>query len=504
MISNSLNHILSAYLNLRHRRIGKMYDEASLLQTKWFHKLIYKGRQTQYGKSNNFDQINSFIDFQALCPLQDYNSIKSEIFKMMHGEPDILWPGQVHYFAKSSGTTEESSKYIPVSREMIYYNFRSCGWDATACIYDQCPEANIAGKKNLLMAGSLSRFEANPKVQIGDVSAIMIEHLPSFTKFWYTPEFDIALMDNWEEKIKLMAAIISKEDVNLFGGVPTWTLVLFREMLRLTGKQNILEIWPNAKIYTHGGVGFEPYREEFKRLLPSPDFKYQETYNASEGYFAAQDNFGSEDLLLMVDNGIFYEFIPCDHPDQKSILLEDVALFTHYELVITTVAGLWRYRLGDTIYFTSKAPYKIRISGRTNQFINVFGEEVMIGDTDKAIAIATKKTACDIKEYTVAPIFMDTDTKGGHEWLVEFKKQPKCIDQFEKILDHTLQEINGDYQAKRFKDMALENLVVNVVPTGGFDKWLKRKGKFGNQHKVPRLSNERKHLEELKQILKDL
>jgi len=421
----------------------------------------------------------------------------------MDGHDNLIWPGSIDYFSKSSGTTEEKSKYLPVSKDLISQNLRASGWDATSCIYNHQAGANILGKKNLLMGGSLKKL-SNGK-QIGDVSAIMVDNLPQFSKQFYAPDFKIALMDNWEEKIELMAQQLIHEDMYLIGGVPTWVVVLFRRLLELSGAADICELWPGLKLYAHGGVGFEPYIEQFNEFLPCPDLDYMEVYNASEGYFGVQDDLNNDDLLLLTGNGIFYEFIAdrnIDLPNPETISLKDVSIDCNYEMVISSVAGLWRYRLGDMIRFTSKNPYRFKIAGRTKQYINTFGEEVMISDTDKAISLACLKVNAQVNEYTVAPVFMDATRKGGHEWIIEFEKEPLDIDLFQKILDDCLQEVNSDYQAKRYKDMALENLKIHKAPQGIFEEWLRKKGKLGGQNKVPRLSPKRTFIEEIKELIR--
>ncbi len=503
LLKKSINASLKTYLSYRFSRIESIRNEALGLQNQIFEYLLNKGKNTLYGRLNGFDKIKSKTDFAKICPLSTYNEIKPFIFQCMDGNKNVLWPGYTNYFSKSSGTTEEQSKYLPVTKELLYQNLRSGGWDATSMLYHYRPESNLPAHKNLLMGGTIGRWPTNPETLVGDVSAIMINELPRVSKNWYAPDFSIALMKDFEKKMNLMSQALIKEDLFLLAGVPTWTVVLFEKMLQLTGKEHILEIWPNAKVYFHGGVGFDPYRKQFKSYLPAKDFDFFEVFNASEGYFGFQDLPGNEDMLLLFGNGIYYEFISTEdsqHENPEVLQLKDVELGKNYELVISTVAGLWRYRLGDTIRFSSLNPYRFKVTGRTKQFINVFGEEVMIGDTEKALAEVCLNLNVDVKDYTVAPIFMEKEKKGGHEWVIEFVKEPDDIDLFQKMLDNSLQQINSDYQAKRFNDMALENLKVNIVPFGSFENWLKAKGKLGGQNKVPRLSSERKYIEEIKAL----
>jgi len=490
-------------MGYRYSRILRIRKEAASINEHQLGELLKKAQGTLYGRNHSFNRISNYNDYVKACPLTEYNSVKNVFREVMDGHDNLIWPGSIDYFSKSSGTTEEKSKYLPVSKDLIFQNLRACGWDGTSVIYNHQADANIFGKKNLLMGGSLKKLP-NGK-QLGDISAIMVDNLPEFTKRFYAPDIKISLMDDWEEKIELMAQQLVHEEMYLIGGVPTWVVVLFRRLLELSGANNICELWPDLKLYAHGGVGFDPYINQFKEFLPSPNVDYMEIYNASEGYFGMQDDFNNEDLLLLTGNGIFYEFIEDQNinvQNPETISLQDISLNTNYEIVISTVAGLWRYRLGDTIRFTSKDPYRFKITGRTKQFINTFGEEVMISDTDKAISLACNRVNARVNDYTVAPVFMQTNTKGGHEWIIEFEKEPTDMVLFQKILDDCLQEVNSDYQAKRYKDMALENLKIHKAPQGVFESWLRKKGKLGGQNKIPRLSPQRNILEEIKQLIK--
>jgi hypothetical protein len=494
------NKLFRFYLRQRMRRIRRFMTQPHQAQRAILERLLLTASDTEWGKMFNYKNIRSPRQFAKRVPVQDYESLKPFIDRMMHGEKDVLWNGRVQFFSKSSGTTSAKSKFIPVSSQ----NLRQCHirgtWDTMSFFYDQRPDACQFERRSLLMGGSLSRFEPFPKTVFGDVSAVMISQMPWVARPFFTPDFETALLPDFEEKIERMARIVSNQDVVMIGGVPTWTVVLFRRMLEITGKQHILEVWPNLQGYIHGGVSFTLYRQQFQEFLPSDRISYQEIYNASEGYFAVQNDFGEDGMLLLLDNGTYYEFIPSEEWQKEkpvALPLEKVELGKNYALVISTNAGLWRYAPGDTVMFTSVAPYKIKITGRTRQFINAFGEEVMVENTDRALAETCKATGAVALEYTVAPVFFQGDGKGGHEWLIEFEKKPADLPAFSRHLDQNLQCINSDYEAKRFRNMALEPLRLHYLPPGTFHSWMKKRGKFGGQNKVPRLSNGREYVEEI-------
>lgn len=478
-----------------------MYASPGAVQDAVLKGLLAKGGQTEYGKQYCLDQVAGPSDLGKALPLQDYEDVKPYIYRMMDGARDVLWPGEVLWYSKSSGTTSERSKYLPVTDDVLYRNNVASSWDTMALTYHDDPESQIFWKKSLVMGGSLERWKHNPKVTVGDVSAILLHRMPAVGRPFYTPDFSTALLDDWEDKIDKMVEICTEHDVVMFGGVPTWTIVLFNKILEQTGASNILEVWPNARYYLHGGVGFEPYRETFKSFLPSDDFVYREVYNASEGYFAIQDRAREKGMLLLLDNDIYYEFISMEEltkDDPQAIPITEVEVDRHYAIVISTSAGLWRYMPGDTVCFTSVDPYRIRVSGRTKHFINVFGEEVMVGDTEKALADTVAVLPAKVSDYTVAPVFMSDHSKGGHQWLIEFEVAPDNLEAFEILLDDNLRKTNSDYAAKRHKDIALDRLKIEAVPKGTFHRWLASKGKVGGQHKVPRLYNTRKYLDELR------
>ena len=500
------NKGVKQYLKKRYQRIETIRQNPVPTQNRVLRSLLERAGSTEFGKSNSFNRIRTPEEFSRAMPLSDYEDFKEDIYKMMDGAKDLLWKGKVNWYAKSSGTTSDRSKYIPVSDDFLYKNNVAASWDTMAINYHEDPASQIFHKKSLVMGGSLSNWKHNSKVKVGDISAILLHRMPAVGRPFYSPDFKTAIIDDWEEKISLMADICVQHDVVMFGGVPTWTIVLFKRILEKTGAKNILEVWPNVKYYLHGGVGFDPYIDQFKEFIPDPNFKYFEIYNASEGYFAVQDHQTEKGMLLLLDNDIYYEFITMEeltNDQPKTIPISEVEVDTNYAIVISSSAGLWRYMPGDTVCFTSVRPYRIKVSGRTKHFINVFGEEVMVGNTDKALAETLKSLPGIVSEYTVAPIFMNQNKKGGHLWLIEFEKEPDNLTAFEILLDDNLKKINSDYAAKRFKDMALSRLQVQVVPKGTFHGWMASKGKVGGQNKVPRLFNSRKYVDELLNFMGD-
>lgn len=501
-----VNSGFKAFYKLRMKHIEWYANHPEEAQEKIFKQLIFKARGTEWGKKYHFGEIKTINAYAKKVPVSNYEHFKPRIEEMMRGGKDILWPGKIRWFSKSSGTTSDRSKYIPVSNDNLYRCHQRGNWDALTLLYNQRPDARIHEMKTLLMAGSLSKHPENSKANIGDVSAIMITQMPRIAIPFFAPNFQVALQSDFGKKIEQTAQITSQmTNIVSIGGVPTWTVVLFRRILEITGKNNILEVWPDFQCYIHGGVSFLPYVEQFQQFLPSDQVSYQEVYNASEGYFGIQNDFNKTDMLLLLDNGVYYEFVPMEewgktHP--KAIPLSAVKAGRTYAMVISTNAGLWRYLIGDTVTFTSTDPYKIKITGRTKQYINAFGEEVMVENTDLAIAMTCRQTGAIVRDYTAAPIFM-SQGKGGHEWFIEFEVSPQNYNDFAAKLDQNLQEVNSDYQAKRYKNMALHALQLNVVPKGAFVKWLKSKGKFSSQTKVPRLSNDRKFINEINGFLRD-
>lgn len=495
-----INKNMARYLKFRYRKIQQMLHEPLEIQDRIFRELIRQARNTEWGIKYDFASIDRWEVFNERLPVSQYDDLKPFIHRMMYGQKDVLWPGQVKWFSKSSGTTEDRSKYIPVSAENLKKCHYKSNWDILSILYNEVPESSIFAGKNLAMGGTVSQYEGFPDTMVGDISGVMIKNSPPIGRTIQTPDLETLLEPDYNKKIERIAERTLKEDVRGFGGVPTWIIVLFRKMMQMTGSSNMLEIWPKAEVYLHGGVAFEPYRESFKRLFPSDHFKYLEVYNASEGFFGAQLRLSDDDMLLLIDNEIFYEFIPFDEfgqEDSTIIRLTDVELEKNYVLLISTNSGLWRYVVGDTIQFTNLDPYKIKITGRIKHFINVFGEEVMVSNTDKAVAETCEKHGVVIDEYTVAPVFLRKGKRGGHQWLVEFNHAPADLKQFAHDLDQSLQQINSDYEAKRFNDLALKELELISLPKGTFYKWMASRGKLGGQNKIPRLSNSRQYVDSI-------
>lgn len=494
-----LNSFASWVLKQRIHQIELFLKYPNEVQEELLFNLIQSAKYTEVGRKYEFSSILSYKTFTERVPICSYEEIQPMIERTRNGEQNLFWETPIKWFAKSSGTTNAKSKFIPVSNEALE-NCHYKGSKDLLCMYlNNNEDSELFLGKSLRLGGSSQIYEDNNSY-FGDLSAILIENMPVWAEYSSTPSSKISLMNNWEAKIEAIINETKKENVTSFAGVPSWMLVLLNKIQEETGNRNILELWPYLEVYFHGGVSFEPYREQYKKLLPKKDFKYYEIYNASEGFFAIQDLNYSNDLLLMLDYGIFYEFIPMDvygTPNQNVISLSEVVVDKNYAIVITTNSGLWRYLIGDTVRFTSLNPYKIRVTGRTKHHINVFGEELMIENTDKAIAEACKITNAQIVDYTVAPVFMKEKEKGAHEWMIEFKKAPENLDLFKKILDETIQSINSDYEAKRHNNMTLNPLIINIARTDLFHDWLKERDKLGGQHKIPRLSNQRDYLEEL-------
>ena len=494
------NSIFAWMMKKRIHQIDLFRKYPHQVQGELFGNLIRAGSKTTYGAINDFKLVNSYDDYRKNIPLQTYEDAKLWIDRAMEGEKNLLWPDKTNWFAKSSGTTSRS-KFIPVTKESLDGCHYKGGKDLLAMYYDNHENRKLYKGKHLIVGGSAEINELNDGAYFGDLSAIIVKNLPWYIEIRRTPSREITLMTDWSEKMQKMAESTIDQDVVILAGVPSWTMVLANKVLEITGKSNLKEVWPNLELFMHGGVSFEPYRAQFERLIPDPNMNYVETYNASEGFFGIQDQVNSDEMLLMLDYGIFYEFIPMDQFDgvnSKTVVsLEEVEKNVNYAMVISTNAGLWRYIIGDTIKFTSLLPFRFKITGRVNSFINCFGEEVIVENSDLAIANTCKKTESQIKEYTVAPVFMGGNERGAHEWAIEFVKQPEDIDNFSQILDDELRRLNSDYDAKRAHNMVLEKPVINIVKTGVFDSWLKSMGKLGGQNKILRLSNNRDILEQI-------
>jgi hypothetical protein len=491
-----INSIATWVLKQRIHQIELFLKYPNEVQEELLMNLIRRAENTVIGAQYDFSSITSYATFSERVPVSSYEDLQPLIERTRQGEQNVFWDAPIKWFAKSSGTTNAKSND---ALEDCHYK----GSKDLLCLYlNNNEDSELFLGKSLRLGGSSQIYE-DKETLFGDLSAILIENMPIWAEFSSTPSNKISLMSEWETKLTAIINETKNENVTSFAGVPSWMLVLMNRMLEETGKGNLLEVWPNLEVYFHGGVSFEPYREQYQKLLPKSDFKYYEIYNASEGFFAIQDLNDSCDLLLMLDYGIFYEFIPMDTfgtPNQKIIRLADVELFKNYAVVITTNSGLWRYLIGDTVRFTSLNPYRIRVSGRTKHHINVFGEELMVENTDQAIAKACQLTQTEVVDYTVAPIFMDGKEKGAHEWMIEFKQNPSDLAQFQKIVDDTLQSLNSDYEAKRYNNMTLNPLIINLARPHLFYDWLKERDKLGGQHKIPRLSNQREYLEQLKNL----
>lgn len=495
-----VNSFISWRMKKRFHQIELFMKYPNEVQNELLFNLLDKAKNTEWGQKYGFADISTYEEFKNRVPINFYENIKPDVDRMREGEQNIMWPSEIKWFAKSSGTTSSKSKFIPVSQEAIEDCHFKGGKDLLSIYCNNHPETSVFSGMSLRLGGSTFINNKANNSFYGDLSAIIIENLPFWVEMRSTPNNKISLMDEWEAKIEAITNTSIKEDVSSLAGVPSWMLVLAQNVLKKTGKDNLHEVWPNLELYMHGGVNFAPYRKQFEEILPNSKFSFLETYNASEGFFGIQDLTDKEELLLMLDYGIFYEFIPMDEYDgenSRTIPLSEVKEDVNYAVLISSNAGLWRYIIGDTVKFTSTNPYRIKITGRTKHFINAFGEEIIIENAESALQEACKLTGAQILEYTAAPIYMANKSSGAHQWLIEFSKKPSDHSLFVEVLDRKLKEVNSDYEAKRHKDMALKMPVVETACKGLFYEWLKVKGKLGGQHKVPRLSNNRIYMDEL-------
>jgi len=493
------NSILSWYLKKRYHQIELFKKYPNDVQHELLNNHVDMASNTEFGKLYDFKSLKNYNDFKNRIPLSRYEDISPMIERIRRGEQNIFWPTPIKWFAKSSGTTNAKSKFIPVSNEALEDCHYKAGKDTLAIYVNNNPETEVFSGKMLRLGGSRSTYEKNDSY-FGDLSAILIDNLPFWAEFGSTPSSKVSLMSGWEEKLNAIVNETIDENVRSLAGVPSWMLVLLNEIIEKSGKNNLLDVWPNLELYLHGGVSFSPYKELYKKLIPKSDFKYFETYNASEGFFAIQDKNYSNEMLLMLDYGIFYEFIPMEEYENENptiLNIDDVELYKNYAIVITTNAGLWRYIIGDTVKFTSLSPFRIKISGRTKHFINAFGEELIIENADSALNFACSKTGARISEYTAGPVYMQKKQSGAHEWIIEFEKNPGNINSFTHYLDESLKGLNSDYEAKRFNNLTLAIPKVNIARKGLFYDWLKAKGKLGGQNKIPRLANNREYLDVL-------
>ncbi|MEP6711272.1 MAG: GH3 auxin-responsive promoter family protein [Ferruginibacter sp.] len=494
-----LSPVISRLARMRVWRIHNWINHPVAAQREVLQYLVTAAQYTEFGKKYGFSKLFSLKQFKTSVPIHEYDDLKPYVQRMMNGEQNVLWNTPVEWFAKSSGTTSDKSKFIPISEESLKDNHFQASKDVLTNYYKNFPSSDLLTGKSLVVGGSHQISKVNDGIQYGDLSAVLMQNSPFWGQWLRTPELSIALLDEWENKIEKLAQITAEENVTSLAGVPTWTLLLLKRILEIKQKSTIKEVWPNLELYINGGVSFVPYREQFEKIIGGP-LNYLEIYNASEGFIAGQEKPGDDGMTLFTEHGIFYEFMPVEEYGKatpQTIGLSEVALNTNYALVISTTGGLWRYLIGDTVQFTSLNPYKIKVSGRLKHYMNAFGEEVIVDNSDKAIAIAAEKTNAVVNDYTAAPVYFSNSTNGTHEWLVEFDKKPDDIISFINEMDIALKEINSDYEAKRYKNIALRLPILHVLPKGTFTKWLHSKGKVGGQHKIPRLSNERKLLEEV-------
>lgn len=488
------------YFQPRRRELDRYEHDGEAIQQEVLKYLIERAKDTEYGRNHLFSTIKSYEDYTQNVPVNTYEELKNDIDRMRHGERDVLWPGQVKWYAKSSGTTNDKSKFIPVSNEGLQSVHYQGGKDVVALYLANNPDSRLFSGKSLILGGSHSPNYNLPNSLVGDLSAILIENINPLANLKRVPSKQVALLSDFEVKRDRIAQETLNADVTNISGVPSWMLSVLVRVMELSGKTHLEEVWPNLEVFFHGGIAFTPYREQYEQLITKSCMNYMETYNASEGFFGIQSDPDDQSMLLMLDYGVFYEFLPMDEferEDPNIVPLGGVEIGKNYAMLISTACGLWRYEIGDTVQFTSKDPYKFIITGRTKYFINAFGEELIMDNAEKGLEAACKATGAQILDYTAAPIFMDANAKCRHQWLIEFAKEPCSLEEFTAILDSKLQEINSDYEAKRFHDVTLQRLEIIPARKNLFSDWLKSKGKLGGQHKVPRLSNSRKNIEEM-------
>jgi hypothetical protein len=504
-----INSILTWVMQKRIHQMELFMKYPHEVQDELFKKLLQTGRLTEFGSRYDFGSIHTYDQYRERVPIHSYETLFPYIERQMRGEQNLLWPSEIKWFSKSSGTTNARSKFIPVSQEALEDCHFKGGKDLLSIYVNNYPDTKLFDGKGLAVGGSHRINELDPSATsyYGDVSAVIMRNLPPWAQFIRTPSLETALMSNWEEKIEKLAQESSMDDVTNIAGVPTWTILLIQKVVELKQKKHIMEVWPNLEVFFHGAVSFTPYRNLFKSLIPFEGMRYWEIYNASEGFFGIQDQKNSEEMLLMLDYGVYYEFIPVSEIDNeypRAIPLSEVVLDKQYAMVITTNAGLWRYSIGDTIKFTSLSPYRIKISGRTKHFINAFGEEVIVENAEAAITAACDHTGAVIDNFTAAPVYLAEGKKGGHEWIIEFKVKPNSLHEFGHILDETLRKINSDYDAKRAHDLALVAPILHSVEEGTFYNWMKSRGKLGGQNKVPRLSNSREYVDDILRMMAEV
>ncbi len=502
----NLTNLIAPFFRNRVQEIENFFTQAESVQRQVLDNLVRRASDTQWGRKHHYAEIRTYEDFAERVPLSTYEDLKADIDRMRQGEADVLWPGRVRWFAKSSGTTNDKSKFIPVSRSGLNDTHYAGGSDAVAIYLHNNPLSRLFDGRALILGGSHAPNYNLPGTLVGDLSAILIENINPLVNLVRVPKKSTALLADFMEKRDRIAREAMHKNVTNLSGVPSWMMSVINRVLELSGKEYLDEVWPNLEVFFHGGVAFTPYREQYHRLIRSPRMHYMETYNASEGFFGLQNDPCDPAMLLMLDYGVFYEFIPLEEvgrPEAKALPLWEVETGRNYAMVISTSSGLWRYQIGDTVKFTSTHPYKFIISGRTKSFINAFGEELIVDNAEKGLQEACRQTGAQVREYTAAPVFMDDRGRCRHQWVMEFGKEPPSLEAFADILDRALQNLNSDYEAKRFKDLTLQRLEIIKAPHGHFDRWLESKGKLGGQHKVPRLCNNRDIIEEVLALLPD-
>lgn len=501
----SLTSIVGKVFLPRQMNLQRHQTDAELLQATVLRHLLEKAAETEYGRNHLFNNTRSYDDFARNVPINTYEDLKGDIDRMRHGESNVLWPGQIRWYAKSSGTTNDKSKFIPVSPDGLHRIHYAGGFDTVALYLRNNPKSRMFDGKGLILGGSHSPNYNLPGSLVGDLSAILIENINPLANLVRVPKKQTALLSDFEVKRDRIARETLKKNVTNLSGVPSWMMSVLVRVLELSGKEHLEEVWPNLEVFFHGGIAFTPYRSQYEKLITSPKMHYMETYNASEGFFGIQDDPADKSMLLMLDYDVFYEFISLEEVGKSNhtvVPLTGVELNKNYAMVISTSCGLWRYMIGDTVMFTSRNPYKFVITGRTKYFINAFGEELIQDNAEKGLQEACRETGAEVKEYTAAPVFMDQNAKCRHQWVIEFAQMPDSVEHFADVLDKSLQQINSDYEAKRFHDITLQHLEVVVAREGLFDDWLKSKGKLGGQHKVPRLANNRNIIDEVLEMNK--
>lgn len=491
----SITSIVRKVFEKRQRELERHQTEGEQLQRQVLSRLLQQAKDTEYGRNHLFGQARNYEDFARNIPVNTYEELKNDIDRMRHGERDVLWPGRVKWYAKSSGTTNDKSKFIPVSNEGLQKIHYAGGYDSVALYLRNNPKSRLFDGRALILGGSHAPNYNLPDSLVGDLSAILIENINPLANMVRVPKKKTALLSDFETKRDRIAREALHKNVTNISGVPSWMLSVLNRVMEISGKTHLEEVWPNLEVFFHGGVAFTPYRKQYEQLITSPLMHYMETYNASEGFFGIQDDPADKSMLLMLDYGVFYEFM--EMGTEQVIPLWAVEKDKNYAMIISTSCGLWRYMIGDTIRFTSTNPYKFVITGRTKSFINAFGEELIVDNAEQGLAYACQETGAEVLEYTAAPVFMDAHAKCRHQWLIEFSKSPNDLAQFASLLDHKLQEINSDYEAKRYKNITLQPLELIEARPGLFNDWMRQRGKLGGQNKVPRLSNSREHIEQL-------